>query len=614
MRAAKQFVLGVVLALSCTGGFLLIARPGGHERIKRIENGLRPYSWAFFGDEAKCTILERMKFYRVPGVSLAVIENGRLAWTRAYGVKDMNTREPVTVDTLFQAASIGKPLNAAVIMIMAGRGKLALDTDVNAFLRSWKVPASEFTAREKVTVSRLLSHTGGICNFNDRTGYSGYDPGDPLPTVEQMLRGEAPAKTPPVTVEAVPGTVFRYSNPGETILQLVLMELEGKPYQRIMKENLLDPLGMGRSVFIQPLPDDLKKSAASAHDGWRPLAGGGMVYPELAAAGLWSTPADLAKFIIWHWRSLRGRSNRLLSQSGAARMIALTMPGSDYSEAFEITRKGDEVYYGHRGGNYGFYGNMIINRDSGNGAVVMVNGGGDGVNSNLKREILNAIAAEYGWKNYLPPLLKIVSLSGENTKRSCGRFYVSEDSVIEIKAVDGKFSMQSPDRGMIEIFPVGDDELVARTVMPLKFKLRKGGSVENDELLVTSGAAETRARRMDDSAMVPFEYLASGRIDQAVQRYRALQRNDPAGGDVRENRINALGYALLNQDKAAAAVALFKLNAEWYPRSANTFDSLAEAYARTGERELAIENYEQALKLKPESASAREALKKLREN
>jgi hypothetical protein len=365
---------------------------------------------------------------------------------------------------------------------------------------------------------------------------------------------------------------------------------------------------------MQPLSDSLKSLAASAHDGWKPLPGGCMVYPELAAAGLWTTPSDLARFIIAHRRALRGEPNAIMSRQSAERMIDLCTVGSDFGEGFEVTPRGDEIYYGHRGGNYGFYSNLIINKKTGNGAVVMVNGGGDGVNSNLKREILNSIAVAYGWKNYLPPLLKVIRLAPAAKRRLLGRFWLSADNVVEIGERDGKYYAQSPDRGAFEIFPVAVDELVAKTALPLRFKLLKDKAMENDSLTVVSADSETKARRISVSDRIPFEYLGAGEIDKAVALYRELQGKNPALPDFRENRMNTLGYSLLNKNKMPEAVALFRLNAEWYPQSANTYDSLAEALLRSGDREGASENYGKALALNPGSRSAKEALQRLSEN
>ena len=391
MLTVRFAIVGAIAGALVSSGFnlTLAAAQKDSARIRRVENGLRPYCWALFGDEERFSILERMQFYGVPGVSVAVIEHGQLAWAKGYGVKDCVTEEPVTANTLFQAASISKPLNDMAVMKLIEQGILDPDADVNDYLKSWKVPSNEFTDKEKVTVSRLMNHTAGIVNFRDNTGYYGYKTTDPIPTIQQMVRGEPPSKTPPLVVEMTPGQAFSYSNGGIMILQLLLMESENKPYQQIMKEMILDPLGMTRSIFAQPLPDSLKKAAATAYvSGCVPLEGGCMIYPELASSGLWTTPTDLARFITEHWLSLNGKSNKIISRETAERMITLTVEGSDFAEGFEITRRGNETYYGHRGGNYGFYSDMIINRDSGDGAIVMVNGGGDALNSNLRREIL----------------------------------------------------------------------------------------------------------------------------------------------------------------------------------------------------------------------------------
>jgi CubicO group peptidase (beta-lactamase class C family) len=612
--AMKRLLLvAMILLIGC--GSSLSAGQENNSRIERVENGLRPYGWALFGDEEHFNIPERMKFYKVPGVSIAVIENGKLVWAKGYGVKDFDTKEPVTVNTLFQAASISKPLNDTAIMKLVEQGRLALNEDVNKYLKSWKVPSNEFTEKEKVTVSRLMKHTAGIINFRDLTGYWGYRTTDPLPTIQQMVRGEPPAKTPPLVVERTPGEAFSYSNGGTMILQFLLMEMENKPYQQIMKEMVLDPLGMSNSIFAQPLPDSLKDASASAHVyDWKPLEGRCMVYPELAAAGLWTTPTDLAKFIIEHWLSLNGKSNKIISRETAERMITLTVEGSDYSEGFEITRKGDEVYFGHRGGNAGFYSNMIINRSSGSGAIVMVNGGGDAISSNLKREILLSIATEYGWKDYLPSTMRTVSLAPDQMKRFTGRFYVSEDNVVEIKEVDGRPAVENPDRGSIGVFAISGEELVAKSILPLRYRLVKAGNIEGDTLMITSGNNVSRAHRMSDDQMVPCEYLASGNIEKAIELYRGLKRDIPSSPDLRESRINRIGYVLLGKNKMAEAIAILALNTEWYPESWNTFDSLGEAYAKAGNGELAIENYEKALKLNPNSASAMDALRQLREN
>jgi len=210
--------------------------------------------------------------------------------------------------------------------------------------------------------------------------------------------------------------------------------------------------------------------------------------------------------------------------------------------------------------------------------------------------------------------MRAVSLAPDPMKRFTGRFYVSEDNVVEIKEVDGRPAVENPDRGSIAVYAISDEELVAKSILPLRYRLMKAGNIEGDTLVITSGDNVSRAHRLSDDQMVPCEYLASGNIEKAIELYRGLKRDIPSSPDLRENRINRIGYVLLGKNKVAEAIAIFQLNTEWYPQSSNTYDSLGEACMKAGNRELAIENYEKALKLNPNSASAMDALRQLREN
>ena len=611
LLSTRLLALAAMLLVCCPTG---TTRADDEARSERVVNGLRPYCWALFGDEPLLDLQSRMEYYQVPGVSIAVIDHGELAWARGFGVKDTETGQPVETTTLFQAGSISKAFNAIVVMRMVEQGKFRLDQDINTCLKSWQLPPNPFTESRPVTVSDLLNHTGGTTDFNDRTGYLGYRKTDPIPEILQILRGEPPALTQPVTVERPPGEVH-YSNGGAVILQLLIMETAGKPYNQIMQETIFDPLGMKHSTFQMPLPPELEQQASAAHARMKSLEGKYYSYPELAAGGLWSTPSDLARFILEHWRSLRGESNRIISRQSAERMITRRLPGSNVTEGLFITPKGDEIYYGHRGGCFGFYSDMIIHEASGNGAIVMVNGGNDAVTSNLRREILIAIATEYGWPDFLPPRLEVLATPPETMRRIEGRFYVNEDNVIEITEQNGSFLVQSPDpplRGQAQLHPVAGNELAARTILPLRFGLRPGPTAEADTLAVVDGDSETRLVRAQVGRRVPFEHLLAGDIEQGIAGYRELKLREPEQGLVSERRLNRLGYRLLGLERIEAAIALFRLNTEWYPRSANTYDSLGEAQAKAGHKEDAVANYEKALELDPDSVSARDALQRLK--
>jgi CubicO group peptidase (beta-lactamase class C family) len=577
------------------------ARAEVEARVDRIVNGLRPYAWVIVGDEPRLDIGERMEYYNVPGVSIAVIEKGNLAWARAYGVRNTETNEPVETTTLFEAGSVSKSLNAMVVVSLSESGRFALGDAVNEHLISWRLPPSPYTANRPVTISQLLNHTGGTTNFNDRTGYMGYRRTDPMPTVQQILAGEPPALTQPVSVEREPGA-FHYSNGGAVVLQLLVMETAGKPYQAILEEMIFGPLGMDNSTFSIPLPTSLEARAASAHSRMRPLEGGYYVYPELAL------------FIIEHWKALHGRSKRIISPASARWMITPSGPDTDAAAGFFITRKGSETYYGHRGGNYGFYTDMIIREATGDGAVVMDNGGSDGVRSNMRREILNAIAEEYGWKDFLAPPITVATDPAQTVAGFAGRYQVNADCVIEISVQDEVCTVTSPEREFrsgVRAYPTVEGELVAKSIRPMRFRLVRGASASSDTLVMHDAQMRIAAPRILADQRPPYELLLSGEIELAVDRYDRLRQADPNDELVSERRINSIGYWILNQEKVDAAIALFALNTAWYPQSANTHDSLGEAYALAGNADLAIRSYRRALELAPESVTAREALRRL---
>jgi CubicO group peptidase (beta-lactamase class C family) len=233
-------------------------------------------------------LADRMAALHVPGVSIAVIHYGKIEWARGFGVTRLGG-PAVTPDTLFQAASISKPVTAMAVLHLVESGKLNLDADVNQYLKTWKVPANTFTEKTKVTLRELLSHTAGMTVH----GFPGYASGSPLPTLVQVLNGEKPANTPAIIVDATPGTNWRYSGGGFVVTQLLLQDVTGQPFPKLLHDTVLAPVGMTRSTYEQPLPQNRMAEAAMAYrrDG-EPVPGGPHVYPEMAPAGLWTTPSD----------------------------------------------------------------------------------------------------------------------------------------------------------------------------------------------------------------------------------------------------------------------------------------------------------------------------------
>lgn len=591
-------------------------------QIKRVEQGLLP-AVLVKGDPA-WSIAERMKFYQVPGLSIAVIKDFRVQWARGYGVKDVETNEPVTTDTLFQAGSISKSVNAMVAMKKVEQGKISLDEDINNKLTSWKLPNNEFTAKKKVTLRNLLSHTAGTTVH----GFPGYAVNEKVPSLQQVLDGAAPANTAAVRVDLEPGTRFRYSGGGTTIAQLAIMDIEKKPYPEIARETVLVPLKMTNSTYSQPLPDNWRKKAAT---GYRPngheVEGKIHVYPEMAAAGLWTTPTDLAKFAIEMQLSLAGRSNKILTKESVETMT--TSFKEDVGLGFFIEKHGNALYFGHGGADEGFRAEMILNRDKGYGAVVMANSD----NGQILREVIRGLAREYGWDEFLPAPYETISLDDTRLEGYTGRFQVNPDSVLTIRSEPGalatghgKLIARPTEDPQFELLPISETTFIRRDAN-IKYEFvrsaassggaNRGGPATSsatatiESIQIITGAGSTEAKRISTDALVPFELLLAGKISEAIEGYRNVKKEKPANASVAEDRINILGYTLMRQKKLAEAIALFKLNVEFYTNAWNTYDSLAEAYMNNGDKDLAIANYKKSLELNPGNSNGAAMLKKL---
>lgn len=361
-------------------------------QIARVEAAQSPNRQGF----DPYTIQEMMKSFHVPGVSIAVVRDFKVYWAKTYGAADVVTDAPVTQETRFQAASISKPVTAFAVLRAVDAGKLSLDEDVNKYLKSWRVPVNEYT-RGGVTLRALLSHTSGT---GDGFGFPGYNPSAKLPTLEQVLDGKTPSNVGPVFWERPPFAAQKYSGGGIEIVQMVLQDVYGKPFAEIMQEQVLGPVGMTNSTYEQPLPAAADQSAARAHDkDGKAMDAKWHVYPEQAAAGLWTTPTDLAKLGIEVQKSLRGES-KLLSRRMALEMVAPTGTGP-FAIGFAIEKRGEGWYFVHDGSNWGFRSDLAMHRLKGYGIVVMTNSDSGG---QIISEIEARVAAVANWDSLDKPI------------------------------------------------------------------------------------------------------------------------------------------------------------------------------------------------------------------
>lgn len=372
-------------------------------RIPQVEQGLLPP--VLTERTRPMALADRMRHYGVPGLSVAVVDRGRLAWAAAWGEAERGQAVPMTTRTLLQAASISKPVAALGAFKLAGQGRLDLDRDVNAQLAAWRLPAPADPAQTGVPVTprMLLSHTGGLTVH----GFRGYIPGEPLPSLVQVLDGAPPANSAPVRITARPGTEQRYSGGGYVLLQQLMHERIGEPhpqaFARWMEREILRPAGMGSSFFGH-WPDAPLQQAAAGHAGGSVIAGRRGTLVEQAAGGLWTTPTELARLTVVLQGVLAGRPHPVVRRSDL--QAALTLPpvpeagigqgfmvGASWQDAAE---PGPRVW-GHDGRNAGFEARW---RADGTRAVILMANANDALP--LMDEVIRAVAAAHGWTDLLP--------------------------------------------------------------------------------------------------------------------------------------------------------------------------------------------------------------------
>jgi CubicO group peptidase (beta-lactamase class C family) len=395
-------------------------------RIKNITSNLQVESGFENVYETK-TLTEQLKYYHTPGLSIAVINDGKIEWARGFGIANETTGDPVNVNTLFEAGSVSKPIFALGVMRLKEQGKVDLDKDVNEYLKSWKVPANK-DWQPKITLRQLLSHTAGLTIH----GFPGYLKTEAIPTVPQILNGESPSNTRAVKVDIMPGTTLRYSGGGTTVAMLTIMDVLGKPFPAIMREQLFDPMQLRYSTYAQPLPDSLEKMASTAFP-WKgsPIIGRYHVYPEMSAAGLWTNPSELAALLVEVQKALKGSSSIFKKETIEEMLTPQKKITNDIGIGFFLQGKGDSTRFGHNGWDEGFVAMVVAYKNLGKGAVIMVN---SNEGYAIMDEILRAIAIEYQWPDFIQHPKKQVATTAEEIKNYPGIYMDTDSNELKIDA------------------------------------------------------------------------------------------------------------------------------------------------------------------------------------
>ncbi len=555
--------------------------------IDHIEHGL--FTGTRIAGEQGHSLTERMKARHVRGFSMAVIRNFQIAWARAYGVADVDDGRVATETTLFQAGSISKPVTATAAMKLVQDGKLPLDLNINSVLTSWHLPDNDLTRATPVTLRMLLSHTGGTTVH----GFDGYVAGTPLPTLIQLLDGLSPANSPPVRVDIAPGKQFRYSGGGTTIVQQVLIDVAHEPFERLLADTVFVPLAMKHSTYEQPLPEyRIVEAAVGYNAAGAAIAGQRNVYPEMAAAGLWTTPSDLARFAIEIARAYSGRPSHVISQATARAMLTKVAStrntDSDIGIGFFLTRHDGVTYFGHGGVDEGFQAELLMNAQTGDGIAMMTN---SDQGQALMGEVLPAVAAEYEWPGF-PRAVASTTVSQAHLRELAGSYEVDADTILRVALDRDHLELRRPFFTPTALVPIADSTFVSRDDSA-RFVFVKAADGTWQLEIVQSGAAPSSpmtAKRVADSATVILDALAAGHFDDALTRYREAIAREPHNLAFTEKHFSELAMAaLFGRGDTATAITLLKLIVALYPDSMGAYFNLGNAYDRAGDKQGTIE-------------------------
>jgi CubicO group peptidase (beta-lactamase class C family) len=461
----------------------LVSSPEVEQRIEHVIAGLTG-GVVIKGDEhATQTLAYRMKELSVPGVSIAVIHEGKIEWARGFGVRSLGGL-PVTADTMFQAGSISKPLAAMAALRMVQEGKLSLDADVNKYLTTWKFPANPVALGKPITLRQLLTHTAGTTVH----GFPGYATNEPVPTLVQVLNGEKPANTPAIRSEAMPGANWKYSGGGYTIMQQVLIDTSKESFPKLLRDSVLAPIGMKHSTYQQPLPQAFLDFAATPYRGdGRAVEGGAHTYPEMAAAGLWTTPSDLARYAIEVEQSLVGKANHVLSVEMTRQMLT---PGiGHWGLGLEIGGTDSNPYFSHGGANEGFRNIFLAYEKSGDGAVVMTSGDAGG---QLGDEVMHSIAAEYGWPDYRPTIRTAVQVDPKILAQYVGTFELQKGFDLVVTLENGQLMTQATGQGKVRLYAETETKFFP-TVIPAEIEFFKDDQGKVTNLVLRQNGHDMKA-------------------------------------------------------------------------------------------------------------------------
>ena len=419
--------------------------------INAIENGLVKNVQIKGDSIQRFNIQKRMDYYKVPGVSIAIVENGKIKWAKGYGYANSESGNKVDSNTLFQAGSISKPVAALSALKLLENDSLELNKDVNYYLKNWQIPENKFTKTEKVTLERLLTHTAGVTVH----GFPGYQQTDNFPDIIDVLNGNG--NTEKIVVDTIPGSIWRYSGGGYTLMEKVVEDVSGQSFEEYMSKNILLPIGMKNSTYQQPITKEFESNISAAYDENGELIKGlWHNYPEQAAAGLWTTPSDLALYCIEIQDILKGKKDGVLTKETIERM--LTKHKNDWGLGPSLQSEKDSLIFAHGGKNAGFTNDMLAYAYRGDAVIVMTNADNGG---KLISEIKNAVSKYYNWSISQFKTVEVIELSDTALKPFTGKYEFKQQNIIlEVQLKGNNLFIPNSPIGDLNLIPLTEKQFI----------------------------------------------------------------------------------------------------------------------------------------------------------
>jgi len=458
-------------------------------RIAEVENKLTTPVMIEGAEQVFYSLPDQMEYYNVPGVSIAIVNDGKIEWAKGYGTREVGTDSPVDANTLFQAASVSKSVSALGALHLVQEGALELDANINGFLASWQLPDNEFTSIRPVTLRHLLSHGAGVSGHS----LGAYYVGEEVPTVLQILDGLPPSKVDPVRVVSEPQTEFKYSGGGYLVVLQAMIDVTGRPFPDIMSEAVLDPAMMERSGYFQSLEYDSAGNVAAGHDGMGSVIEGyWQIMPNPAGGGLWTTPSELCLFVMEVQKALRGESS-IISRQTAEEM--LTRQIGDYGLGLITQGDGESLAFSHGGDNAGYGSFFFAYARRGEGVAVMANGQRGYY---LYNEILRSVGIVYNWPELKPSIIQPIRLPEETLNRYTGRFLWNNALGAEVTVDDDHLRMEGEDGRIFLFYADADNHFYdLYSGWELEFVFDEVGEVTG-AVLVIMGETKIDGEKTDD--------------------------------------------------------------------------------------------------------------------